>query len=120
MESTPKSPKHQGATTVSEHPQVLTDRQENGDTRGMPRLRKLRKYLDPNVRSHNSMYIKRFILDTIERTTGASQNGSTPKAWIKLAKWEDPPEGNADAPGEFWRTQVADRGKDARSPLVLC
>jgi Heterokaryon incompatibility protein (HET) len=77
-----------------------------------------RKALDPSIGSHYSMYVKGFVLDTVERTTEASQNGAIPKEWIELAGWERPLDGNTDAPEEFWRTLVADRGRDGRNPPV--
>lgn len=79
---------------------------------------KQRKGLDPCIEPHYSMYVKGFVLDVVERTTEASQNGAIPKEWIELADWKNPLDVNTDVPEEFWRTLVADRGKDGRNPPV--
>jgi len=65
---------------------------------------------------HYSLYIKGFILDTVERVEVPSQGGSIPEEWLKLAGWHDPTAAETDVPEEFWRTLVADRGKDERNP----
>jgi hypothetical protein len=77
-----------------------------------------RKGLGPGLSSHYSMYVKGFVLDTVEITTEASQNGAIPKEWIGLAGWKDSLKENTDVPEEFWRMLVADRGKDGRNPPV--
>ena len=41
----------------------------------------------------------------------ASQLGGIPRAWLELGSWSDL---DQDLPDEFWRTIVADRGRDNR------
>jgi hypothetical protein len=63
-----------------------------------------------------SMYVQGFILDEIDAIQDSSQNGSIPKEWAEVGGWthidKRPP------PDEFWRTLVADRGRDGRNPPV--
>ena len=63
-----------------------------------------------------SMYVHGFVLDEIEGIQDSSQNGSIPKEWADVGGWTQiekrPP------PDEFWRTLVADRGRDGRNPPV--
>ncbi|KAI1778833.1 heterokaryon incompatibility protein-domain-containing protein [Hypoxylon cercidicola] len=61
-----------------------------------------------------SLYVRGFIFDEVEEVADASQNGSIPAPWLQLAGWEEP--SKYDPPDEFWRTLVADRGKDNRNP----
>ncbi|KAI1088697.1 heterokaryon incompatibility protein-domain-containing protein [Rostrohypoxylon terebratum] len=63
---------------------------------------------------HYSLYVKGFIFDEVEQVTDASQNGSIPATWLELGGWKDAKE--THPPDEFWRTLVADRGKDNRNP----
>jgi len=65
---------------------------------------------------HYSMYVKGFILDTVTQVEVPSQGGGIPDEWCKLAGWTDPTAPDSDVPEEFWRTLVADRGKDERNP----
>ena len=44
----------------------------------------------------------------------ASQGGYIPKSWLDLGGWEHPYQD--DPPDEFWRTLVADRGRENRNP----
>ncbi|RDW67578.1 hypothetical protein BP6252_08974 [Coleophoma cylindrospora] len=60
-----------------------------------------------------SLYVKGFELDIVKDVEDASQLGSIPKAWLDLGGWENTEE---DPPDEFWRTIVADRGRDDRNP----
>lgn len=65
---------------------------------------------------HHSMYVKGFILDSISKGFASSQGGAIPSEWAAAAGWrkvalEDPPP-------EFWRTLVADRGRDGRNPPI--
>ena len=63
-----------------------------------------------------SMYVQGFVLDKIKDIQDSSQSGSIPKTWADVAGWthieKKPP------PDEFWRTLVADRGRDGRNPPV--
>ena len=61
------------------------------------------------------MFVKRFILTQVGQITDSSQAGNIPKDWFKLAGWM-PTQGYSDPNEEFWRTLVADRGKDGRNP----
>jgi len=63
-----------------------------------------------------SMYVKGFILDSIEEVQPSSQGGAIPRQWAKAAGWRNAPE--SDPPDDFWRTLVADRGRDGRNPPV--
>ena len=60
------------------------------------------------------MFVKGFILTEVGETTDSSQAGNIPEEWFRLAGWvtKDYSEPNE----EFWRTLVADRGKDGRNP----
>jgi len=64
------------------------------------------------------MYVKGFVLDIVTETTNSSQNGAIPKEWTELAGWKNPLEEETEIPEGFWRTIVADRGKDGRNPPV--
>jgi hypothetical protein len=63
-----------------------------------------------------SMYVHGFVLDEIDGIQDSSQNWSIPKEWADIGGWthieKRPP------PDEFWRTLVADRGRDGRNPPV--
>lgn len=80
------------------------------------------KYIDRKVlrfrkrTGHYSLYVKGFILDTVDEVEVPSQGGGIPEEWLRLAGWNDSTTGDSDAPEEFWRTLVADRGKDERNP----
>lgn len=63
---------------------------------------------------HYSLYVRGFIFDEVEQVTDASQNGSIPATWLELGGWKSATE--THPPDEFWRTLVADRGKDNRNP----
>ncbi|KXJ95160.1 heterokaryon incompatibility protein-domain-containing protein [Microdochium bolleyi] len=69
----------------------------------------------------HSMFVRGFVLTEIEHTTDASQSGNIPEEWFKVAGWT--PTSSAagsdaatEPPEAFWRTLVADRGKDGRNP----
>ncbi|KAF2456965.1 heterokaryon incompatibility protein-domain-containing protein, partial [Lineolata rhizophorae] len=76
---------------------------------------------DPTAfpRKHYSMYIRGFILDKVTEIYPASQGGAIPQDWADAAGWTniDPADENGP-PDEFWRTLVADRGRDGRNPPV--
>ncbi|KAI1108244.1 heterokaryon incompatibility protein-domain-containing protein [Nemania sp. NC0429] len=63
---------------------------------------------------HYSLYVRGFMLDKVHIVRDASQGGNIPKAWLDLAGWEAPY--SYDPPDEFWRTLVADRGRDNDNP----
>lgn len=65
---------------------------------------------------HYSMYVKGFILDVVDEVQPSSQGGAIPREWARAAGWRNAPE--SDPPDEFWRTLVADRGRDGRNPPV--
>ncbi|RDW77958.1 hypothetical protein BP5796_05810 [Coleophoma crateriformis] len=64
------------------------------------------------------MFVKGFILEEVDKTTNSSQSGSIPKEWLKLGGWKilKDPKKDKGPPEEFWRTIVADRGKDGQNP----
>lgn len=76
---------------------------------------RFRKKHDLGESRHYSMYVRGFHLDTIGKVEQVARNGQIPREWSELAGWEDikklPPEA-------FWRTLVADRGKDGKNPPV--
>jgi hypothetical protein len=63
---------------------------------------------------HYSLYIRGFELDEVVDVRDASQGGYIPKSWLDLGGWEHPYQD--DPPDEFWRTLVADRGRENRNP----
>lgn len=63
---------------------------------------------------HHSMYVKGFILDTIIELQPSSQGGAIPSGWARAGGWRNVP--LSDPPDDFWRTLVADRGRDGRNP----
>ncbi|KAI1344015.1 heterokaryon incompatibility protein-domain-containing protein [Xylariaceae sp. FL0016] len=65
---------------------------------------------------HYSLYVKGFILSEIEQVAEPARLGSIPETWAELAGWKNAVDGKSDPPAEFWRTLVADRGKDNRNP----
>lgn len=64
---------------------------------------------------HFSMYVKGFVLDTIADVQPLARNGQIPQEWAELAGW---PGAQGNPPDEFWRTLVANRGKDGKNPPV--
>lgn len=64
---------------------------------------------------HFSMYINGFVFDTIDGVQNSSQGGAIPSEWADFGGW---PLGSGDPPDEFWRTIVADRGRDGKNPPV--
>lgn len=65
---------------------------------------------------HYSLYTKGFIFDEIAEVREPARLGCIPETWTKLAGWDGAVDGSKDPPAEFWRTLVADRGKDNRNP----
>ncbi|KAK8131225.1 HET-domain-containing protein [Apiospora sp. TS-2023a] len=63
-----------------------------------------------------SLYTKGFIFDKIVEVREPARLGAIPETWTKLAGWDGAVDGSKDPPAEFWRTLVADRGKDNRNP----
>jgi hypothetical protein len=62
---------------------------------------------------HYSMYTRGFHLDTIRDVRQVARDGEIPKEWLEFGGW---PAAKGSPPGAFWRTLVADRGKDAKNP----
>ncbi|KAF2475609.1 HET-domain-containing protein, partial [Lindgomyces ingoldianus] len=65
------------------------------------------------VLGHYSLFVEGFELDEVTDVVDASQLGGIPKAWLELGGWVD---FDQDPPDDFWRTIVADRGRDNRNP----
>ena len=63
---------------------------------------------------HYSLYVRGFVIDTVETVAEASQGGNIPRSWLEMGGWEPPYD--KDPPGELWRTLVADRGIENRNP----
>jgi hypothetical protein len=74
------------------------------------------KFRKRPVLGHYSLYVKGFILDVVETVAEPSRLGSIPANWTKVGGWKDALDGKQDPPSDFWRTLVADRGKDNRNP----
>lgn len=64
---------------------------------------------------HFSMYVRGFVLDQIQEVEQVARNGGIPREWAELARWEIT---KGHPPDEFWRTLVANRGKDGKNPPV--
>ncbi|KAL1878011.1 hypothetical protein Daus18300_002365 [Diaporthe australafricana] len=69
------------------------------------------KFRKRPVFNHYSLFVNGFVLEEVEEVMEASQGGNIPKSWLDLAQWTDYA---MEPPGEFWRTLVADRGRDNR------
>lgn len=65
---------------------------------------------------HYSLYTEGFILAQVGAVAEPARLGGIPKTWTELAGWKDAMDGRTEPPAEFWRTLVADRGKDHRNP----
>jgi hypothetical protein len=93
----------------------LTQRNYNAaETKGIDmKVLKFRKR--PSMK-HYSMYVKGFVLDTVEKVENSSQGGSIPEEWATAGGWPKAPK--SAPPDEFWRTLVADRGRDGKNPPV--
>jgi hypothetical protein len=76
---------------------------------------RFRKRIAHNMQ-HFSMYVKGFVLETVDEVYPASQGGAIPEEWIKAVEWRNVDE--VDPPDEFWRTLVGDRGLYGRNPPV--
>ena len=93
----------------------LTQRNYNAaETKGID-LKTLKFRKRPKMK-HYSMYVSGFILDTVAEVQHSSQSGSIPQEWAEAGGWHKAPTSNP--PDEFWRTLVADRGRDGRNPPV--
>jgi hypothetical protein len=76
---------------------------------------KFKKRISHNM--HFSMYVEGFILDTVEKVFPASQGGAIPREWVDAVNWSNVEKD--EPPDAFWRTLVADRGRDpGRNPPV--
>jgi hypothetical protein len=65
---------------------------------------------------HFSLYVRGFVLDTIERVSELCRNGQIPEDWAEIGNWHQVME--REPPDAFWRTLVANRGKDGKNPPV--
>ncbi|ROW08912.1 hypothetical protein VMCG_02760 [Cytospora schulzeri] len=65
---------------------------------------------------HCSLYTEGFILTEIDMVAEPARLGGIPKTWTQIAGWDHAVDGETEPPAEFWRTLVADRGKDNRNP----
>jgi hypothetical protein len=77
------------------------------------------KFKKRRLHKAHCMYVKGFILDTVQKKADSSQGGNIPVEWLKLSEWEveDTKTGkDKDPPEAFWRTMVAGRGKEGRNP----
>ncbi|KAF2735691.1 HET-domain-containing protein, partial [Polyplosphaeria fusca] len=62
---------------------------------------------------HYSMYVRGFLLDTVDEVEEVARNGHIPKEWALMGGW---PDATGPPPDDFWRTLVADRGRDGKNP----
>ncbi|KAK7749917.1 hypothetical protein SLS53_000499 [Cytospora paraplurivora] len=65
---------------------------------------------------HYSLYTEGFILTEVDVVAEPARLGGIPKTWTQIAGWNEAVDGETEPPAEFWRTLVADRGKDSRNP----
>jgi hypothetical protein len=65
---------------------------------------------------HYSLYVRGFEIGTVETVLDASQGGNIPRSWLDLGDWDSHNNYEEDPPDTFWRTLVADRGRDNRNP----
>jgi hypothetical protein len=65
---------------------------------------------------YHSMRVKGFVLDTIVNVQPSSQSDAIPRSWATVGGWRNAP--FDDPPDDFWRTLVADRGRDGKNPPV--
>ena len=94
--------------------QALERNYNAAETRGVDS--KSLRYVKRSEMRHWSMYVKGFVLTTITQCHDASQNGAIPSPWAEAGGWYDVH--NSDPPNDFWRTLVADRGRDGKNPPV--
>ncbi|KAI8635266.1 hypothetical protein F5Y19DRAFT_5621 [Xylariaceae sp. FL1651] len=66
------------------------------------------------ILGHHSLHVQGFILDHVEDVSARSLGGVIPISWADIGGWDDAPE--TVPPESFWRTLVADRGKDGKNP----
>ena len=64
---------------------------------------------------HYSMFVRGFCLDEIQDIEQVARNGQIPREWAELGGWTD---AEGAPPDAFWRTLVADRGRDGKNPPV--
>ncbi|KAI9855748.1 MAG: hypothetical protein M1813_009638 [Trichoglossum hirsutum] len=96
-------------------PSSLQRNYNAAETKGIDhKTLRFRKRAKTENSKHCSMYVKGFVLDTITEVLPASQGGAIPQEWIDAVEWPDAP--YSDPPDVFWRTLVADRGRDGRNP----
>jgi len=80
-------------------------------------ITKFSKYENLNGVHYHSMFAEGFVVDKVENLRSASQNGNIPKDWARLGR-QQAHEGEQwkQLPDEYWRTLVADRGKNGNPP----
>jgi hypothetical protein len=97
-------------------PNVLQRNYAAAETRGCD-LKSLRFRKRIAHHMHFSMYVEGFVLDTVEDVFPASQGGAIPREWVDAVNWKNVE--RDEPPDAFWRTLVADRGRDpGRNPPV--
>jgi hypothetical protein len=94
--------------------QALERNYNAAETRGV--VKEKLKFIKRTKMSHWSMYVEGFVLDEVFEIQPSSQSGAIPRSWARAGKWAGVPE--SDPPDDFWRTLVADRGRDGRNPPV--
>ena len=78
---------------------------------------KFSKYENLNGVHYHSMFVEGFIVDKVENLKTASQKGNIPKDWAQLGRqYAHEGEQWKQLPDEYWRTLVADRGRNGNPP----
>lgn len=74
------------------------------------------KFRKRPILGHYSLYTKGFILEKVTEVAEPARLGSIPETWTELAGWKRAVDGDTEPPAVFWRTLVADRGRENRNP----
>lgn len=75
------------------------------------------KWENLNGIHYHSMFVEGFVVDKVENLRAASQKGNIPKDWAQLGRqYAHEGEQWKWLPDEYWRTLVADRGKNGNPP----
>lgn len=94
-------------------PSITQRNYSAAETKGVD-MKALRFRKRPKL-GHFSMYVRGFQLDVIKEVEQVARNGQIPREWAELVRWQD---AKGHPPDAFWRTLVANRGKDGKNPPV--
>jgi hypothetical protein len=103
-------PPHRNYTAAGNLPITKALRFEQGIT-------KHSKYPTLDGIHYHSMFVEGFVVDKVENLKTASQMGNIPKDWAQLGR-QSAHEGEQwkQLPDDYWRTLVADQGKNGNPP----